>query len=184
MSFIPDTPKDKVFSVPYFDDVKASDGWQGQSTSKSIERLQGEIMDAILRLGGKVTRFVKGKFVVSGLSREGFQIHYFIKGSNGGVSDGRMDVAALPVKNDYRIRKSFKTRQEQSLRMALYMLRDALNGTWFLQQLSPGYAPLLQWLLIDGERTITQVWSESATMGRLLPPGGSEFVEGNYVEIN
>jgi hypothetical protein len=183
MNFIPEKNKDAVQSVPYFEDVKASDGWQGQTTGKSLERLKSEILDAVTRLGGKVTGFVKGTFIVGSLKREGFQVHYFIEAADGKVTDGRIDVAALPVKDDWRIKKSVKTRQEQSLKMALYMLRDALNGTWFLQQLSPGYAALIPWMLVDGKRTITQAWSESAMMGRLLPPGNAEFVEGNFKEI-
>jgi hypothetical protein len=65
--------------------------------------------------------------------------------------------------------------------MSLYMLRTALDGTWFLQQLSPGYAPLMPWMLVDGEHTITQLWQESSIMRNLLPPGETDFVvEGQF----
>lgn len=182
MSFIPDQPKDKAHDLPYFDDVKSSDGWQGQTTGKSFETLKVEIADAIHRLGGLVTGFQRGTFTGE-QKREGFQIHYTIEAPDGKITRGRLDIAALPVKEDYRLQRSLNSRREQSLKMSLYMLRVALNGTWFLQQLSPGYAALLPWMLMDDQRTVTQVWSESAAMGRLLPPGGAEFVEGEFKEV-
>lgn len=70
--------------------------------------------------------------------------------------------------------------------MALYMLRQGLSGLWFLQQLSPGYAALMPWMLTsgkNGEKTITQLWSESQSFSNLLPPGNAEFVEGTYKEV-
>jgi hypothetical protein len=183
MNFIPEQPKDKIPAVPYFDDVSSDAGWQGQTTGKSVDKLKTEIMEAIGRLGGTVTIFQKGTFVVGKQRREGFQISYTIEGSDGKITRGRLDIAALPVKEDYRLQRSIKTRREQSLKMALYMLRVALNGTWFLQQLSPGYAALMPWMLVDENRTVTQLWSESTSMGLLLPPGSVEFVEGNFKEL-
>lgn len=184
MNFVPEQPKDEIHNVPYFDDVTADAGWQGQTTGKSIEKLKAEIVEAIGRLGGVVTGFEKGVFLVGKQRREGFRVHYTIESPDGKMTRGRLDIAALPVKEDYRLQRSLKTRREQSLKMSLYMLRMALNGTWFLQQLSPGYAALLPWMLINGEQTITQIWSERTQIGLLLPPGGSEFVEGEFKEVS
>jgi len=184
MNFIPEQPKDKTPDVPYFDDVTEKDGWQGQATGKSIDVLKDEITVAIRRLGGTVTGFQQGSFLAGKQKRDGFQVEYIVKGPDGSMTRGRIDVAALPVKEDYRLQRSLKTRRDQSLKMSLYMLRVALNGTWFLQQLSPGYAALMPWMIVDGKRTLTQAWSESEAMGLLLPPGGSEFVEGNFKEIS
>lgn len=184
MNFIPTQDERLAPAITYFEDAAAKDGWQGQATGKSIERLKQEVFDAIGRLGGKVTGFQSGTFVGGKQKREGFQIKYFVESQDGKISDGRLDIAALPVKENYRLQRTLKTRREQSLKMALYMLRVALEGTWFLQQLSPGYAALMPWMLIDSERTVTQLWSESAVMNRLLPPGSSEFVEGNFKEVS
>lgn len=52
-NFIPDQPK-KAADVPYFDDVSSDAGWQGQATTKSIETLKSEIVQAVCRLGGLV----------------------------------------------------------------------------------------------------------------------------------
>lgn len=179
MNFIPETPKSSV-EVPYYDDVTGEAGWQGQSTTKSIEALKSEISTSISRLGGLVTGFQRGRFATGELNREGFRIGYMIETPGGEMIRGRIDVAALPVKEDFTMRRSLDSRRERSLRMALYMLRIALDGTWFLAQLSPGYAPLMPWMLADGEKTVSQLWSESAVMSRLLPPGESDFVEGVY----
>ena len=183
MNFIPEQSKENIPVIPYFDDVKASDGWQGQTTGKSTDKLKAEIVDFIGRLSGVVTGFEKGIFMVGKQRREGYRVHYTIESTGGKMTRGRLDIAALPVKEDNRLQRSLKARREQSLKMALFMLRVALNGTWFLQQLSPGYAALLPWMLIDGQRTVTQIWSESSAMGLLLPPGCAEFVEGNFKEI-
>lgn len=179
MNFIPDTPKNKT-NVPYFDDVTSADGWQGFTTGKSIERLKGEIAEAVSRLGGTVLNFQQGKFQ-EGQVRDGFRLNYFVDAADGRMVKGRIDIAALPVKDDWRIRKSIDKRKEQSLRMALYMLKIALDGTWFLQQLSPGYSALMPFMLADGEKTISQIWGESSVMSNmLLPPPDGEFIEGSY----
>ncbi len=183
MNFIPETPKNEIQDVPYYDDVTSEGGWQGHSTSKSIETLKAEIIAAIGRLGGLVTGFQRGTFTIVDQMREGFQVLYGIERPDGEFIRGRIDVAALPVRDDYKRRRSFDTRREKSLKMALYMLRTALDGSWFLQQLSPGYAPLMPWMLAHGNKTVTQLWQESPVMNALLPPGGSDFIDGEFTEV-
>lgn len=182
MDFIPEKPG-RSQAVPYFDDVTAKDGWAGHATSKSLDALKAEIVVVISRLGGMVSEnsFQRGSFLIDDKTREGFRIQYAIQHPDGSIVPARLDVAALPVRTDYRLNRTLKKRSEQSLKMALYMLRSALEGTWFLQQLSPGYAPLMPWMLERGSnKTISQLWSESTF--RNLLPGNSEFVEGEYVE--
>lgn len=180
MNFIPDQPKETTVSVPFYDDVTSDKGWQGQTTTKTVRMLQSEIIGSIARLGGNTTSFQRGTFQIGDQYREGFRLHYSVEAPDGTMIPGRIDVAALPVKQDYALHRSLETRKDRSLRMSLYMLRIALDGTWFLQQLSPGYAPLMPWMLVDGEHTITQLWQESSIMQNLLPPGETDFVEGSY----
>ena len=181
MNFIPEQKKVAV-DVPFWDDVTVAAGWQGHATTKSIDTLKLDITKAVSRLGGIVSGFQRGKFQIGKQYREGFQLHYHIETQEGQNIPGRIDIAALPVKEDWGLRNSLEKRKEKSLKMSLYMLREALNGTWFLQQLSPGYAPLMPWMLAEGEKTITQLWQESSVMQNLLPPGETEFVEGVYRE--
>lgn len=171
--FIPD--QKQSMSIPYFEDVSRDEGWQGYSTTKPIKKLQSEIGDAIGRLGGIVSSFQRGSFTVDGEQREGFRVHYSIQNPNMKIVLGRIDVAALPVRN-----RRDEAKKDKSLRMALYMLRNALDGAWFMQQLSPGYAALMPWMLADGDRTVSQLWSDSPIMSNLLPPPESEFVEAEY----
>lgn len=172
MNFIPSQPKGEV-TVPYFEDANREEGWQGYSTTKGIERLKSEITESITRLGGFVSGFQQGRFLTEkSRERDGFQIHYSIESANGMMMPGRLDIAALPVKDKWN-----GLRKDKSLRMALYMLRVALDGMWFMQQLSPGYAPLMPWMVGKDGRTISQMWADSPVMSRLLPPGESEFQE-------
>jgi hypothetical protein len=142
-----DTPAQ---DVPYFDDVTADEGWQGQTTSKSIESLKSEVTASIGRLGAMVISFQRGTFVIGEHERNGFQIKYVVESPSGANIMGRIDIAALPVRKQatYRRNSAYQSRCDQSLRMALYMLRVALDGTWLLQKLSPGYAALIPFMAV------------------------------------
>ena len=173
MDFIPEQPKDAQ-QVPFFEEATADGGWQGHGTGKSIQQLQSEISSAIGRLGGMIVGFQRGHFVLDHQKREGFQVHYTIENPGGHLIRGKLDIAALPLK------KATPAKQEKTLKMALFMLRNALDGAWFLQQLSPGYAALMPWMLDERTgKSVTQLWSESA-FSHLLPAGEEEFVEGEY----
>ena len=184
MDFIPDQAERQPQRVPYFDDVTAEQGWRGHTTGKSIEKLKLEIIASISRLGGQVQTFQRGTFQIGEQKRDGFRIHY-IEGQGGKLLYGRLDVAALPVKTDYRLRQSYEKRREQSLKMALFMLREALDGTWFLQQLSPGYSPLMPWMLEESTgKTLTQLWTERSLASKFLlpPPGSDDAIDAEFTE--
>ena len=168
----------KVTKVPFFEDAKSNDGWQGQATTKVINKLQSEISQAIVRLGGIPSNFQRGLFMTENQEREGYQIHYSIQAPNGQFVPGRMDIAALPIRDRHN-----RDHKEKSLRMALYMLRVALDGMWLLQQLSPGYAALMPWMLTEQGKTVSQLWAESPIMSRLLPPGEIDFIEAEIKEV-
>ena len=195
MEFIPEQ-ESKALVVPYFDEVTAEGGWRGMSTGKSIDTLKSEVTQAIARLGGVVAGFVFGKMVTpEGVERGGYQIHYAIEAKGGKMVPGRFDFATLPVRQKSRRSRagSLERQKEKSLKMGLFMTRDALTGLWFLQVLSPGFAPLMPWMLVGSgkkARTITQLWSESPVMKQLLPPEDSEFeededsVDGSFRDVD
>ncbi len=168
-NFVPESQK--AVRVPYFEDASRDEGWQGYSTTKSIQSLQSEIGHAIGRLGGIVSSFQRGTFITDEQTRDGFRVMYTIQSPNGQGAYGRIDIAALPLRH-----RRDQAKQDKALRMALYMLRNALDGMWFMQQLSPGYAALIPWMLTAGDRTVSQLWTESPIMNNLLPPGESEFI--------
>jgi hypothetical protein len=99
---------------------------------------------------------------------------------------GRIDIAALPVDPNINWNRADKSKhRDASLRMSLYMLRIALDGTWFLQQLSPGFSALVPFMLGPGDKTISQLWTDGP-MNNLLPPGDTEdftTIEGESREI-
>lgn len=172
MNFTPHQPEAK--RVPYFEDVRASDGWEGQGSEKSIDTLRAEVAEAVQRLGGFVAAFREGNFEIDGLNRPGLQLYYTIAGA-----PGRLDIAGLPCRNPANERRS----RNNSLKMALYMVRNALNGMWFLQQLSPGFAPLMPFMIADRNgNTVSQLWAQGSGMAALLPPSDSDFIEGEAHE--
>ena len=69
------------------------------------------------------------------------------------------------------------------MKMALYMLREAFGGLWFLQQLAPGYAPLIPLLLVEGGKTVGEMWLDAGLTSNLLPSPDQAFVEGEYEEV-
>lgn len=170
MDFVPDQSEAK--KVPFFEDAKREDGWQGHTTTKTVERLRKELEKALLLLGGIVIGFQQGKFIVEGQERQGFQVHYAVSGM-----PARLDIAALPVRDKWNSKK-----KEQSLKMSLYMLVYGLNGAWLMQQLVPGYNPLIPTMLTDGGKTISQMWSEKSSMKQLMPPQDTEFVDAEEIK--
>ena len=169
-TFQPEEPKAAI--VPYYEDAKEKDGWQGQATTKTVNKLQDEISQAINRLGGIVSGFQRGTFQIEKQTREGFQIHYHLKAPNGQLVPGRLDVAALPVRDGWNV-----TKKDKSLRMALYMVREGLQGMWLMQQLSPGYAALMPFMLADENKTVSQMWADTPVINNLLPPGDAEWID-------
>ena len=189
MEFQPDTQEAQA--VPFFKDTTSQGGWAGHTTSKSIDKLQSEVKEAISLLGGTATGFMKGTYTDEN-KRDGYHLHYVMESPNGLVK-GKMEIAALPVEKpdwmSFRQENAYKKRREQSLKMALFMLRDSLKGMWYLQQLSPGFAALMPFMIVSetGE-TISQLWSKQKTFQNLLPPGGEDFeadvINGEYKELD
>jgi hypothetical protein len=195
-NFVSEKQEKKVDEVPFFEDADAANGWAGQSTGKSIETLKAEIIAHIGKLGGLVTGFEKGSF--SG--RAGYRIHYAIETEKGQHVPGYIDVASLPlkpVKTRYHYRNRVDpeaTRMDKSMRMALYNVAMCLGSLWKLQRLSPGFAPLMPFMIMDrsGGRNLTQLWSETSVLKQLMPPkedftanGTSkpdDYLEGEVVE--
>lgn len=174
MDFIPQQPK-KAADVPYYEDTRAEGGWQGQGTGKQLKTLRAEVAEVITRLGGNLVGIQEGQFVDGKRKRDGCRIAYLQEGEGGEMQKGLIDVAALPVRRE--------SNREKSIKMMLFMLRDALNGLWFLQQLSPGYAALMPFMLVDGERNVTQVWSQAGKVSLLLPSPVDEFVDGEWKHV-
>lgn len=196
MEFIPET-EDKKIKVPFYDDVKgrSDEGWSGHATGKSFGGLKSEISAALGRLGAMVTGFQRGQFrdEVTGLMREAVRIHYTVANEHGELWPGQIDVAALPVdRKSCRDKGSYENKIEKSLCMALYMTLTALQGSWNMRMLSPGYSPLMPWMLAPNSegKTFSQLWESSLERNgitALLPEptieGSDEAIEGEFQEV-
>lgn len=183
MKFIPDEDG-ADFDVPFFNEVRADDGWKGQSTDKSLEQLRAEISAEIGRLGGTMTGWMRGEYETpNGGRRAGVEIKYQIVTAGGSAFEGRIAIAALPYPVSEGRADSERTnrkRAEKSLRMGLFNVRDALQSSRILQTLSPGYAALMPWLLAgEDERTISELWAEQG-MGQPALPAPDE--DGDIIE--
>jgi hypothetical protein len=181
--FKSDHQKDVPDQVPFFEDTTASDGWQGHTTGKDLNTLKAEIMSAMARLGGIVSGFERGSFA----NRPGFRIHYAMETPNGKTIPGYIDIAALPLKPREHYRRgqtqSLERAQEQSLRMALFNVAAVLRGLYVMSRLSPGYIPLMPWMLAQDGKNLTQLWAERSTLAALMPPEDNDFVEGeDFIE--
>lgn len=179
-NFQPNQQKEE--SVPYFDDVAASEGWEGHATSKSIEKLQQEIAANLTLLGCVLTGFQSGKYG----DRHGFQIHFAMKSADGRLVPSRLDIACLPINPRKRTRNTYRRgykdpRIEGTQKMALYMAAKAIKGMYFLNVLSPAFIPFLSLMLDASNQTLGQIWVEQGGLSPLLPPPSSQF-EGDIID--
>lgn len=189
MDFIPDeTGKD--IEVPFLDDARADDGWQGHSSRESIQALRAQISGEIGRMGGSVTRFQRGKYVVDGFERPGVEIEYQVASPSGQAFIGQINVAGLPWQEPYGGKKrhaayenSVETRREKSRVMALYNVREALRAMRILQILSPGYAALIPWLIAgDSGKTLGEMWG-IGSRSLPAPSDDGDAVEAEFREV-
>jgi len=187
MEFKPEGTEGPTSNVPYLDEARAADGWQGQETNLSYDRLKSELTGVMARLGGIVHGFQRGIYTIGDHDRAGVQVRYSVEGPGGAMIYGRLDVAALPIKeptrNRYDAGKILRGRQEKALAMALYNVVHSLRAQWVLKQLNPGYIPLMPWLLAKGGHTLSELYADAGFTKALMPPKAEKFVEGNFREV-
>lgn len=170
-------PETKAQEVPFFDDVKSSDGWEGHTTGKNIDKLKQEISVNLSLLGYAFTGCQDGKFG----DRYGFQIHFAIKSPDGRMLPSRLDIACLPINPRKRTRTRSRGRGvsdpriDGTKKMALYMTAKAIKGMYFLNVLSPAFIPFMSLMLNSGNQTLGQMWIQNGQLSPLLPPPSSDF---------
>lgn len=170
MAFIPE-PTNKKEPAPFVEDVTSLGGWVGHTTTKSLDALIAEVSTALGRLGGTVVGVQSGMFtdeLVPGRERPGYVIRYTYTTPDGRSIPGKIEVAGLPM------RKPGQDKEKQSRKMALYMLRESLEGMWYMQQLSPGLVALMPFMLAENDLTFSQKFAH----GLALPaPVDEDIVE-------
>lgn len=174
MTFIPDQPE-KQEAAPYFEDVTKQSGWVGFSTTKSISTLISEVTVALGRLGGVLTDIQSGTFLDDlNRKRPGYSISYFYRTPDGKQLTGRIEVEGLPMRN------VSPNKEKQVRQMVLFMLRDALEGYWYMQRMSPGFMGLIPFMLTEQNITFSQRFMQSLS---LPAPKENDFVEGEIAEM-
>lgn len=140
-------------SVPFFEDATKKDhGVKGHTTGKSLEKLKSEVRSAIARLGGGVHRIQHVKFPdpEKGEARYGFVVTFDYLGH-----PAEMKIAGLPLKNPT------DTKKDQSMKQALYTIRESLEAQHNQYLLSPGSHPLLPYVLdADNDRTFGEAFDQ------------------------
>lgn len=178
IKFEPENKKAK--EAPYFEDISGDMGFRGQGTGKSIERLMGEVTNAISNLGGYIISVQRGKFIdEKARSRFGFVFVFTIPGPGGGSQVmAEIKVAAFPL------RKYTAVKEEQAKRMALYVLRDWLVSMFNFQKCTPvEVATLIPFMLDKNGETLSDAWISGKITSGLLLESGSDVPESGMEDV-
>jgi hypothetical protein len=178
-------PKEEIHVIPFFDDVTAAQGWEGHTTSKSLDKLQSEIATNLTLIGCIFSGCRNGTYG----NRQGFQIHFAMKSEAGQMIPSRLDIACLPINPKRRTNHTRHSRGgpardwriEATQKMALYMTAKAIKGMYFLNVLSPTFIPFMSLMLDQKGQTLGQLWQEQGALAQLMPPADEQFVEGEII---
>ena len=72
--------------IPFFEDARRGEGWQGYATTRSIKSLETGVASAIQRLGGTLSGFQTGTYHLGEIVREGYQIQYWASNGKAAMS--------------------------------------------------------------------------------------------------
>lgn len=169
--FTPDESTSTI-KVPFWEDARA-DSAPGYRTRKSAEQLQSEIAHLIGRLGGQAAVFTQGIYGAGRDKRYGYQVSFNFLGR-----PAMMQVAALPM------RREAPGKKRDALIHALYTVAEQLRAQIVARVMSPGYEPLVQFMLVPGtDKTVGELVLISNGVPNLNPslPSG-DVVYGEIVE--
>lgn len=157
-NFTPLETQDDGIKVPFIEDAK-SDTAPYHASTFSVDRAKQEVL-AVLGLLHATGYFVEGEFQIGTRKRRGYVLHFLL-----GQAQGRLTVAGLPIGYGVTPKKLDQVRVQ-----ALLNLRDWLKGAITQQVFTPGANPLVPFLLIDGQRTMTEAIIQDGRMPMLPPP--------------
>lgn len=168
MTFQFTSTEEPTRAIPFFEDARA-DHAPYYSSTKTLRAVRTEVIAEMAKLDAAVVSFREG-FFGNGPRRYGYEIT-FIYGS----TRGRIAVAGLPLRNETPA-KIVRVRVQ-----ALLIVRDWLKASVTQPVFSPGSSPLMQFLLVDGERTLAQFLQEERRLPAELPAPKTrvaDFVDG------
>lgn len=166
-----DSLNDLILRVPFIEDARA-DFAPFYSTSKTVDTLQNEVVTEVAKLGGGGVLFREG-FFGEKPKRYGYLISFNMNGQ-----PARMVAAGLPIRSET------PAKREQVKKQALANVREWLKAAVTARVFSPGANPLVQFLLVDGERTLIEALFDGNQL-RLPQPAkaqADDAVEGVVVD--
>lgn len=145
LNFTPDQ-NGSTIQVPYFEDARA-DIAPGYAATKNATVLQSEITASIALLGGQGVILRPGTFGAGKDKRYGYRIDFSVNGY-----PSVMQAAALPMRTETVAKKA------QALKQALWVMNMQLKAMITAQVFTPGYAPLVQFMLVPGtDKTVGEM---------------------------
>jgi hypothetical protein len=174
-------PEEKKHAqAPFFEDVNEADGYRGQGTEKSIDKLMSEVTSAVSNLGGYMVNVQRGKFIdEEGRERFGFVFVFTLAGPGGrGTVMAEIKVAAFPL------RKWTANKEERAKKMVLYILRDWLESMFNFQKATPTpVATLIPFMLDNTGETLSDAWISGRITPGLLLPGNSKIPDSGLEDV-
>lgn len=146
--------------VPFIEDATGETA-PNYSTKRSVTDAQSELSRWVGKHSGIVVGITPVKFnnTIAGknIIRYGYVVDFMFLGG----ARGRMHIAGLPI------RKETPAKKEQVLAMALLNRAEFFKTAYATRIHDPHSNPLLQYLLVDGERTVAQVIVEQKQLALL-----------------
>ena len=150
-NFVPDPLHAQKLDIPFFEEQTGKD-IPGRGTTKTCEKLQQEIRELMLKMEAFGVVFMPGTFNEKP-KRYGYRLTFRLAGMA-----GRMEIAALPIRNETPNKKN------RALAQALYLVRNWLESEVFSQVYRPGSMPLVPYLVGAGDKTVIEALVESGSL--------------------
>lgn len=157
--------------IPYFENARADFAPYYDVRDRTIEQAKSAVTAEVGKLGGAVIAFHEGYFGTGSEKRYGYIVDFQYGGAK-----GQFKAAGLPFKSGETENKIVKVRLQ-----ALLNIRDWLKSAVTAQVFSPGSDILIQYLLVDGKRTLVEVMKETGKLPALSSIVG-DIVDGEVVE--
>lgn len=175
MNFTFTDSQEQKEDVPFFEDARAKDTKYYAST-KSLSQALKETRQELQELGAYNISFAEGYFGVKP-KRYGYLVTF---GWNG--AQGKIPLSGLPLRNEPYDHRQRQAKINKVRVQALLILRDHLISYRQAPVFMVGSMPMLQHLLVDGERTLSEYLQQVGTLPGLPAPQG-DVVDTDFVEV-
>lgn len=141
--------------VPDFEDARADFAPYYASILSETEA-QVAVSNEIGKLGARAIRFEPGYFTIQKRKRYGYNIRFEVNSQ-----EAIYRVAGLPM------RAETEKKIERVRVQALLNVRDRFKSIITSKVFAPGESPLIQYTIVDGQRSLAEVFEEYIQRGQL-----------------